>query len=352
MPRIKLQTPNFNTSIRGDGIYQIRYCENGKTKTKSTGTRDPVEAERFRARFVNEHRAPKLQARPTVDDIASAYIENRGPTIRGEESLTYPLKPIIRLVGPIFADTITQTVVSGYIKTRREEVPDRKGARWKAGKPVSDATISKELRILRAALNWAAAEHLIDKPPSFRIELSAGGVRSDWLTKEEANRLMDKAAPHLALFILIATATAKRREAILSLKWDDVRLHLPGHESIDFGEDVGNKRRGSTPIAGNKRLLDALRTAKDAATGPYVVSYRGERIRDVKTAIAAACKRAGLRPIGAHTLKHTAITWMVQADVSYERIAKFTNTSKDMIEKVYGHHSPSFVSEVVAAVNF
>jgi hypothetical protein len=51
-------------------------------------------------------------------------------------------------------------------------------------------------------------------------------------------------------------------------------------------------------------------------------------------------------------LKHTAITWMVQEGVSFERIAKFTDTSKEMIERVYGHFSPSFVREAISAVAF
>ncbi|MBU8538739.1 tyrosine-type recombinase/integrase [Falsiroseomonas tokyonensis] len=351
MARIKLQTPNFKLSKRRDDIYEIRYTADGKLKSKSTGTRCPVEAEAFRARFAHDFNKPSISKRPTVEEICSAFESQRAKEVANPSGLKYALDPIRRHIGPLFGDGVTQTTVSEYIKKRREERPVRAGGRY-GDSPVGAATMSKELRMLRAALNWAAAENLIPKAPTFRIELTSGAVRSDWLTKDEANLLMKASAPHLALFILIALSTAKRREAILSLKWDDVKLHLPGHEAIDFGDDVGNKRRGSTPIAGNKRLIDALRTAKDEATGPYVISYRGERIADVKTAIAAACRRAGIRSIGAHTLKHTAITWMVQADMTYERIAKFTNTSKDVIERVYGHHSPSFVAEASQAVSF
>ncbi|WP_304815509.1 tyrosine-type recombinase/integrase [Falsiroseomonas sp.] len=241
--------------------------------------------------------------------------------------------------------------MNDYIKTRSNERPERGGNRW-GDKPVGEATINKELRMLRAALNWAASEHKIPRPPNFRIELSSGTARTDWISKEEANKLMGVAPSHLALFLLIALTTAKRREAILSLKWADVALHLPGHESINFGEDVGNKRRGSTPIIGAARLIEALKTAKAVAKTDYVVEFRGRRVMDVKTSMTAACKRAGLRHISAHTLKHSAITWMVQADVPLERIAKFTNTSKEVIEATYGHHSPSFVAEAVNAVAF
>ncbi|PWC56658.1 hypothetical protein TSO221_01490 [Azospirillum sp. TSO22-1] len=206
--------------------------------------------------------------------------------------------------------------------------------------------------MIRAAFNWAHAERLTERKPEFRIELSSGKVRDEWITKEQANALVRESPSHLALFILLALSTAKRREAILDLKWDDVDLSRPGHEVLHFGEDVGNKKRGSTPIAGNKRLIAALNAAKEKAETDYVIEWRGERVEDVKTALSGAAKRAGIPHLSSHVLKHTAVTWMVQAGVPFERIAKFTNTSKEVIERVYGHHSPSFVQEAIAAVAF
>lgn len=361
MARIKLQTPNFNMAMGEDGNYVIRWTEDGQRRKKSTQTGDPVAAEKFRANFVQSYNKPELSERPTVAELADAYVAYRTPLVASPESLNYSFAPLRRHLGLLYADTITQTVVNGYGLTRAAERPSRGGGRY-GDNPVSEATISKELRMLRAALNWAASEKKIANEPTFRIELSTGDARTDWLTKDEANRLLPECADHVAMFALIALGTAKRREAILGLEWPKVSLHLPGHELIDFGANVGNKLRGSTPIAGNKRLIEALKAGKDAWQAKKdagandlcdaVIQFRGERILDVKTALSAACVRAGIRHISAHTFKHTAITWMVQAGTSFERIAKFANTSKEMIEKVYGHHSPEFLSEISNAVSF
>lgn len=351
MPRTKLQTPNFNLQRRADGYYDIRYTENGKVKNKATGTKDPNEAEAFRARFVHDYRKPNVSKRPTVAEVCDAYVAYRSALVASPKTLPYSYGPINRHLGSLYADAITQTTVDSYIETREDEPVERKAGRWK-DEPVSEATISKELRALRAALNWAASERLIERLPTFRIELSSGDTRLRWITKEDANKLMPAAAPHLALFILIALSTAKRREAILSLTWDRVGLHIQGHESINFGEDIGNKRRGSTPIAGHGRLIEALKAAKATAATHYVIEYRGERVKDVKTAMAAACRRAGIEAISAHVLKHTAITWMVHGGMTFEEIAKFTSTSKEVIERVYGHHSPAFVAGAAKALAF
>lgn len=352
MPRTKLQTPNFNLSRREDGYYVVRWTEDGTLRKKATGTKDPNEAEAFRARLSREYDKPELSEKPTIGEVIDAYFGTRKDVVADAKGLTYCHAPLKRILGPLFADTVTQTTVADYIKRRKAEGGQhRKGGRY-ADKPVSDPTINKELRALRAALKWAHGERLIVREPKFRIELSAGDTRERWITKDDANSLMAACAPHLSLFVLIALSTAKRREAILSLTWDRVSLALPGHESIDFGDDVGNKRRGKTPIAGNVRLIKALSEAKAAAKTDYVIEYRGERVKDVKTALRAACRRAGLEPFGAHTLKHSAITWMVLAGVAFERIAKFASTSKDVIEKVYGHHSPEFVAEASGALAF
>lgn len=352
MPRTKLQTPNFSLSKRDDGYYIIRYTENGKTKNKATSTKDATEAEAQRARFAASYIKPKLAQAPTVTETCEAYVKARKPVIASGATLEYNSAPLKRLIGSIYISDVTQTVVNGYIQKRAQERPQRSARSRYKDQPVSEATINKELRTLRAAMNWAYAEGLIDKKPGFRIELTSGGIRDEWLTKEQAAALFDACSPHLALFLRIALSTAKRREAILSLKWEDVDLSRPGHEVIDFGADVGNKRKGKTPIAGNRKLIDALKAAKEIAKTEYVIEFRGERIKDVKTALSAACRRAGVPNVSAHTLKHTAVTWMVQSGMTYEEIAKTTHTTKEVIERVYGHHSNEFVRKAMDAVAF
>lgn len=358
MARPKLLTPNFILKRRKDGYYDIRYQENGKTKQASTGTKSIQEAEIFRAQFASQYAKPDLSPSPTISEVIDAYIEHRTPLVASPETLVYVFAAPKRYIGNLKAEEFGQTDVAAYIKKRSQDKTQGRYAGRQKADNVSEATINKELRMLRAAFNWAYNDKLIARQPNFRIELTNGRVRDEWITKEEANRLVEAAADHIALYVLIALSTAKRRGAILDLTWDRVHLDRPGHEFIDFGEDVGNKRRGTVPIAGNKRLIEALRYARRQTESNYVIEAQKSRtgpkgkLSDVKTGLKAACKRARIRQISTHVLKHTAITWMVQAGVSFERIAKFSNTSVEIIERVYGHHSPSFVQEATDAVVF
>ncbi|WP_458096183.1 tyrosine-type recombinase/integrase [Roseomonas sp. WA12] len=350
MPRTKLQTPNFSLTKRSDGYYDVRYTEDGTAKKKSTGTKNAKEAEGFRARFADEYRRPKITSKhPTIREVCDAFQAYREPLVASP--LKYFFNPIRRHLGDLYADKVTQTVVNRYTAQRRKD-PVVLHGKPQPGRTISDPTINKDLKMLRAALNWAAAEQLIEREPTFRIELSSGGVRSRWITKEEANRIMDSALPHAQLFILIALSTAKRMTAILSLKWSDVTLHMQGYETLNFGDDVGNKRRGSTPISGNDRLIEALKAAKKVAKTDYVVEFQGKQIKEARGGLISACTRAGIEPITPHVLKHSSVSWMVMNGTPLERIAAFTNTSKDIIERVYGKYSPAYLEDIANAVSF
>lgn len=350
MPRTRLQMPNFTLNKRRDGYYVIRYEQDGETKTRATGTKDPTEAEAERARFVAEYKKPKVGPRPTVTEISEAYLAARQPFVADHKRMAHSFIAVKRHLGSLYADSITQSVVDGYITTRRVEKPERKKCRW-GDEPVKDATISKELRMLRAAITWARKEGIIESQREYSVNISSGEARVEWISKVEAKKLEEVAAPHLALFIRLALATAKRREAILSLRWDKVDL-TPGREKIDFGDDVGNKRRGEVYINGHTKLLNALTEARRKAQTPFVIEYKGKGLKDVKTAMAAACKRAGIREISAHVLKHSSITWMLNDHMTFEQIAMKTHTSKEIIQRVYGHLSPQFVAAAASATDF
>jgi integrase len=116
----------------------------------------------------------------------------------------------------------------------------------------------------------------------------------------------------MPLFILLGLYTGRRKEAILSLRWPQVDLDAG---LIDFeiaGRKRTKKKRGKVPIP--PRLLPHLRRARKRGTDlGYVLHVNGERIGDIKKGFAAAWKRAGIEGVCPHTLKHTAITWSMQA---------------------------------------
>jgi integrase len=89
-----------------------------------------------------------------------------------------------------------------------------------------------------------------------------------------------------------------------------------------------------------------IRARRFGADLGYVVSADGAKVVDIKKGFAAAAAKAGLEGVSPHTLKHTCISWLMQAGRDPWRVSDFTATSMDTILKVYGHHHPDHQSEI------
>ena len=277
------------------------------------------------------------------------------------------LRPVKERLGHLNADHLTQDDIDDYRLWRLSQGRWEGDARF-AGKEglgtIAESTVNKDLRMLRACLNDAASRRYIGSALKFRNPAPDSSPRTDWLTREEVDQMLavcEGVREHLYGYILIAVTTGARKAAILDLTWDGV--HLPkqnpypsasfmellsarGQPYIDFGDAVGNKRRPKFAIGHNPLLLNWLYFSTDRSS-EYVVTYKGEKIADVKKSLKTVLKLAGVkRRITPHTLKHTAITWMMKANVPVNYIADRVNTSEKVLLKHYGHHRPDFADEL------
>jgi integrase len=258
---------------------------------------------------------------------------------------------------------ITDAVAASYVDHRRKQST-------RHGRAPSDGTIRREVGTLRTALNWAARNKVILAKIDIRMPVAEPPSKDRWLSHSEATAIIKAAEPHIALYIRIALATAARRAAILELEWDRVDLPPPGealgwtrsrdlefeYETLelpvylDMGRGRGNKRRARVPLGDNAPLYRALLAAKKKAKSAFVIEYRGRRVLNIRTGLTRACERAGVEVISPHVLKHTAISWMVQAGVSYDDVSALVGTSADILRKVYGHLSPDHLRKIGLAV--
>jgi integrase len=157
------------------------------------------------------------------------------------------------------------------------------------------------------------------------------------------------------VFIRIGLATGARHEAILALTWDQVDFET-GRMDFRPRDKKGNilpetkKKRPHAPVSAG--LMRYLKVLKKYAEGDHVVWHRGGRLKSVKFAFKAACKRAGLKGVTPHTMKHTYITWLLQAKQSVWDVKGLTNTSVETITRVYGHHIPDELAKAANAISF
>ena len=94
-----------------------------------------------------------------------------------------------------------------------------------------------------------------------------------------------------------------------------------------------------------------MRYASERATSDHVIAYDGLPVRSIKRSFTTSCRIAGLEAVSPHTLRHTAITWLVQHEVPLWEVAGFVGTSTETIERVYAHHSPDFLQRAKVAMD-
>jgi integrase len=281
-----------------------------------------------------------------VGAILDGYLADRKPVAAAYDTLEVSAKAIRRHLGDLQPDHLTKERIRFYGRQRKAEGHIVGPADARRKKTTSDGTIIRELVTLRAALKWAQHERWITGIPYIEVP-SAPPVRDRWLTRDEADRLLESAqAPHVKTFIALGLHTAARSGALLELTWDRVDL-VAG--VIQLGQGVGNKRRGIVPINGPLRSI--LETARQGATCHYVVEHGGRAVASVKTGFNAAARRAGVQGVSPHTLRHTAVTWMIAAGVPMPMVARYAAMSLHMVETRYGHHSPDWLRQAANALS-
>ena len=136
----------------------------------------------------------------------------------------------------------------------------------------------------------------------------------------------------------------------MSLRWPQVDLEAGLIDFETAGRERTKKRRGKVPIPA--KLLPHLRRARRRGSElGYVLHINGKRIGNIKKGFASSCRRAGLEGVSAHTLRHTAATWLMQVGVPHWQAAGFLAMSEKTLRDVYGHHHPDYLREAAEAIS-
>ena len=192
-------------------------------------------------------------------------------------------------------------------------------------KRVLASTCNKETGLLSVAINYANSEWdwgLSNPCQGKRLPEPSG--KTVFLTREKAAKLIsavDQRAPHLVDLIDLAVQTGCRRKELLELEWD--RIDWKNNEIILEAKHTKSAKPRKVPINPSARSVLIRRASTRSECCPstpwvffHIEKCRntevGDRIKDVKTAVRSACKRAGLTGVTFRTLRHTCGSWLGQ----------------------------------------
>lgn len=308
--------------------------QNGKRYRRSSGTEDHELAKALAAKleqdmFLEENfgKKPDLAFSEALVRYAKAY--KRDHPKHFMTSTRYRLKQISDWFEGFSISEITPSVIQEYIDERLDEV--------------SVGTVQKDASTIKAILNKARREELIDKVPSFpKLSLPKGRVR--WLSDEEEERLVRNAASHIAPLIRFAVDTGGRRSELLNLDWRNVDLD---RKCVVFLETKNGEDR-SVRLCDRAIAVLASLGPKDA--GP-VFTYKGKSMKGIKTAFINARKKANLENVRFHDLRHTFASRLAQGGLPLYDIMNLTGHKSLQMVQRYAHLAPDYQEGAIEVLN-
>src|SRR5262249_8919140 len=252
-----------------------------------------------------------------------ASVGNRARTVEEKEiHLRRHLKPVL---GALRLDEIRGEKVAALFRSLRE-----KGLGEKSVKNIR-TTLAK---ILATAVEWevlAAAPKL----PKVKVPDHAW----DFYTREDSDRLFAAAADkeERALFVF-AVHTGARWGEQRALTWGDIdwvnkliliRRSIPHNTTDEAPTKSGKERR----IPMTETLAAALKTVRDLRhlLGGYVLGRRKDggvlSLYAVNARFGRACRKAGLREIRWHDLRHSFASQLISAGVPLVQVKEWLGHS-------------------------
>ncbi len=203
--------------------------------------------------------------------------------------------------------SLTPDTVEGYLTQRRKA-----GNIALGGKPLSNCTLNRDLGVLKSIVNRAVFNGLLEKNPIQKVRAFREASRDRTLTQEEYQALLGYCSPRLNSILQLAYWTGMRRGEILGLRW----------EQVDFQNKVVNLEAADTKTQEKREvpltegLLELLKRTPRTLGSPYVFTYKGQRIKNIKTAFWKAVRKAGIKNFRFHDLRHCAVTNLRKAGVN------------------------------------
>lgn len=231
-------------------------------------------------------------------------------------------------------DTILSQITN---KEFGEAVQHLKTKHLQAGrKQISGSTINRYISAFRKMYNlakdmWGVNVSEINFKMHWQREPDA---RDRWATPEEIQAILAVSAPHLQDIIQFALFTGVRASNNLNLKWSQVDFK---NRTLSFRVKQKNKQGGKfhhVPMI--DPCFDLLKRLE--RNGEYVFTYEGRRIKSVKTAWKAACRRAGVKGLRIHDLRHTCASMMVQNGTPIGLIKEILGHADIKTTMRYAHH--------------
>lgn len=325
-----------------EGIFRIRYFQNGKQITRSLRTRDKKIAEQQRQEFEVKLRKGELQTttpasiEPYYEDYKK-HFHDRARSTNAREF--YEARKFIEFSKKRMVGSITRDDVERYLERYKTMAPK---------------TYNGVITALRGFFVLALQRKYIFVHPCDGIRRrKVPQSLPHFFTDEEYMKIETEAATMLdsCVFPMIVTAryTGMRLGELLALEWHDFDWEKKLVRVVNkLFHTVKNYQCRTVPISDELRdkLLPYIKASGLCFPTPNGGKYEHEGPRrDLRTIF----RKIGIDPKerkGWHEFRHTFASRLAQQGISLYKIMKWLGHSSMQVTQIYAHFAPAYDSDI------
>jgi len=255
-------------------------------------------------------------------------------------SNVYSCKQLIKFFNNQYLTSINAYMIEQYKIKRKTEVKER----------TANIEIGCIKQMFRLAEEWG----FIMKNPAKLIKKykeSKGNPR--FLAKDEIITLLEHSSEWMKMFIYFGLGAGLRYSEILSIRFDCIDLErnvIKIQNDPENGFMVKNRREREIPISGflYKAIVWFMQNYVDYSNNEikertpeqkvfFFCHTDGSKVRDTKQAFARTAKRAGLKGVTPHTLRHTFASHLVMNGVDIKTVGDYLGHSSIKVTEIYIH---------------
>lgn len=332
----------FERLSNGDGRYVVSIMVDGQRIHRVIGRESDgttrTQAEEFIEKVRQDAKAARLNL-PKGRKLALGFADAAAKYLakleeEGGKDIPKKRQRLRKHLAPFFRD-LPLSNLSGF------DIERYKKARTEAA--TAPGTINRELAALSHLFNKAIEWGWIDRRPAKIRRLKEEQGRIIYLTAEQSGRLVEAArrdqSPHIYPFVMIGLETGMRRMEILSIRLADIdtnrRVILVPNAKAGLREQ---------PITASLAMI--LDDYIQAAAPGQVWLFQSPRsstghATSIEKRFRKVATGAGLDPrqVVRHTLRHTAITHLVQAGVDLPTVKRISGHKTLAMVERYSHQN-------------
>jgi len=321
------------------GTWYAIFTINYKQKWIRIGKMSKTSAKEALRKLEEEHSKKKFslidEKHIYFEEFAKEYLEysraNKAPESYRRD--TTSMKSLLKSVGSLTLPRITPRLIEKHKIKRSDEVSPR--------------TINIELLCLSNMMGKAVAWGYIKESPSKDIKLLKYEKRPPrFLTNEEIELLLQNSSAWLKPIITVMLNTGMREGERRQLKFEYIdfknrRVLIHASKTKNYRAVPLNEEALKTFQWLEKNYISPStheRAKREKTQKDYVFCHEdGSPVENIKKAFSNACRKAGLKRVTPHTLRHTFASHLIMNGVDIRTVQRLLGHSSINTTMIYAH---------------